>query len=255
MISRVCYLCGRAGADSKDHLPPKALLPQSQFGTYQRITVPAHRLCNSAASGDEEYVRDLLIMQAEALRMPGHENLTPRVWRSWTHPRGFSRYKKIIETAVPVELRTEGGVFAGKAIGVRGDAERIQRVGRKIVRGFVYHDAKAVLPVDAEISIPILNQREMLALRARDAADPFWIGLSSDHCLHDVCAETVAIRRFYHGHYAYGEAFIAGSFVLMLWNVVLLAQVVFPLASIEKQDFRFSVHTEELRATTGERDA
>src|SRR5256885_2852202 len=132
MTGAICYLCGRPGADSKDHVPPKGLLPKAQYGRYQRITVPAHRKCNSATSDDEEYVRDLLVMEAEALNLPKHDHLTPRVWRAWARPGGFKRYKSIIETAVPVSLKSESGIYAGRAIGVRPSVERIKSVGRKI---------------------------------------------------------------------------------------------------------------------------
>jgi len=242
MNSTVCYLCGKPGANSKDHVPPKGLLPESQYGQYQRLTVPAHRECNSSTSDDEEYVRDLLIMEAEALDLPKHEKLTPRVWRSWARPGGFKRYKSIVNTAVPVILKTESGIYAGKAIGVRPDVERIRSVGRKIAQGMIYHDAGAIVDV-AQMPLSVLEKREIAELRDRDAQEPFWIGLNSKHCRHDACADTVAIRRFYEGVPRDGDEVIIASFVIMLWNCVMLACIEFPLDAIGNKEFSFAINT------------
>lgn len=241
MENTICYLCGKPGADSKDHVPPKGLLPEPEYGRYQRITVPAHSTCNSAASGDEEYVRDLLIMEAEALNLPKHEKLTPRVWRAWARPGGLARYKSIIKTAVPVSLKTGSGVYAGKAIGVIPDLERMKSVGRKIVRGTIYHDAGAI--VGSVLPVSVCGRSDIEELRARDAHEPFWIGLSSKHCRHDTCADTVAIRRFYEGIPRNGGVAITASFAISLWNCVMLACIEFPLADAGKKDFSFAINT------------
>lgn len=242
MKSAICYLCGKPGANSKDHVPPKGLLPEAQYGQYQRITVPAHRDCNSASSEDEEYVRDLLVMEAEALGLPKHENLTPRVWRSWARPGGVKRYQTIVNTAVPVHLKTQSGIYAGKAIGVRPDVERIKSVGRKIVQGMIYHDAAAIIDV-SHMPIGVCGKGDIDELKARDAHEPFWKGLSSVQCRHDMCADTVAIRRFYEGVPCGDDVVIVASFFIVLWNCVMLAYLEFPLDAIGKKDFTFSINT------------
>lgn len=238
----ICYLCGKPGADSKDHVPPKGLLPESAYGKYQRITVPAHRECNSAASDDEEYLRDLLAMEAEALNLPKHEKLTPRVWRAWARPGGFKRYKSIISTAVPLVQKTEGGVYVGNAIGVSPNIERIKSVGRKITQGMIYHDAEAVIDVN-NMPVSVLTNREISELKDIDAREPFWKGLHSDQCRHDQCADTVAIRRFYEGISRDGDTVIVASFAIILWNCTMLTCVEFPLKAVGNKTFSFSINT------------
>jgi hypothetical protein len=242
MSSTVCYLCGKPGANSKDHVPPKGLLPESQYGQYQRVTVHAHRECNSSTSDDEEYVRDLLIVEAEALDLPKHEKLTPRVWRAWARPGGFKRYKSIINTAAPVSLKTESGIYAGKAIVVRPDVERIRSVGRKIAQGMIFHDAGAIVDA-AQMTVSVLQKRDIPDLRSRDAQEPFWIGLNSEHCRHDMCADTVAIRRFYEGVPRDGGVVIVASFAIMLWNCVMLACIEFPSSAVGNKKFTFGINT------------
>ncbi|PYS47964.1 MAG: hypothetical protein DMF68_14560 [Acidobacteria bacterium] len=237
----ICYLCGEPGADSRDHVPPKGLLPEFQYGKYQRITVPAHRKCNSATSDDEEYVRDLLIMEAEALHLPKHELITPKVWRSWSREAGFKRYSSIIRTAVPVNLITESGIYVGKALGVRPNIERIKSVGRKMVKGMICYDTGAIIG-SCEIPIGLVPSRDLPELRSKDAKDPFWIGLSSDCCLHDICADTVAIRRVYEGIPMEGGHGIVVRFAILLWTLTLLSGVVFPMDAIRRKNFRFAIN-------------
>jgi hypothetical protein len=245
MKKSICYLCGKPGADSKDHVPPKGLLPESQYGKYQRITIPAHRSCNSSSAGDEEYVRDLLIMEAEAHGLPKHELVTPKVWRAWTRPEGFKRYSSIIKTAVPVELVTVNGIYAGRAIGVKPDVERVKSIGRKITKGMIYHDAGVFLE-RSDMPIAILQRRDLPELKKRDSNNPFWIGLSSEHCLHDMCADTVAIRRFYEGVPCQTGTSIIASFAIVLWNCVLLTCIEFPIERINKKKFKFAINTVDI---------
>jgi hypothetical protein len=180
-------------------------------------------------------------MEAEALGLPKHEAITPKVWKSWSRAPGFKRYSSILKTGVPVNLMTKGGLYAGRALGVQPDSERIRSVGRKIVKGMVYHDAGAVI-AGCEIPIGIVPSRDLQELRTKDAEVSYWIGLGSECCLHDMCAETVAIRRLYEGIPTEGEPAIVARFAIMLWTIVLIAEVVFPMSAIRKKGFKFAIN-------------
>ena len=87
--SHICYLCGKAGADSKDHVPPQSLLPP-ETDSQQRITVTAHRACNSAPAADEEYVRDLLMPEAMQFGYQDAEKPYRKTWQAWSKPAGWN---------------------------------------------------------------------------------------------------------------------------------------------------------------------
>lgn len=242
MRDKICYLCGKEGADSDDHVPPKCLLPESQYQKYQRITIPAHIKCNSITSSDEEYVRDMLIMEAKALNLPKHELITPKVWRAWQREPGFKRYSNIIKTAIPINLQTKSGIFAGKAISVKPDIARFENVGRKIIKGMIYHDTGAICNMD-NLPIVTMTSEEMVKIREKDDDNPFWIGINSENCLHNMCADTIAIRRFYECINNNNTNFIIASFVIMLWNCVFLSSLEFPLDVIKNKKFKFCINT------------
>ena len=50
-----CYICGKGGADSKDHIPPKGIFPKDLRGKLRGnlITVPAHSECNNSFKLDD----------------------------------------------------------------------------------------------------------------------------------------------------------------------------------------------------------
>lgn len=97
MASDLCYLCGKMGADTSDHVVPKTCyVPPLPADV---ITLPTHRACNKSTSKDEEWVtigwatsrpfpdngdprydkskRALLRDQAEGLRQKYLASLTP----------------------------------------------------------------------------------------------------------------------------------------------------------------------------------
>ena len=63
MTEDICYLCGEANPDTREHVLPRCLLPKGNTRWSQRLTLKAHKKCNVAYSQDEEYLRDLLETQ------------------------------------------------------------------------------------------------------------------------------------------------------------------------------------------------
>ena len=239
----ICYLCGLPGADSKDHVPPRGLLPPDEEGKYPRITVRAHQACNSAASADEEYVRDLLIQEAVAHGMPDLDSLNDKVWRSWARG-GHRRYQEIIRTAVPVELYSKAGLYTGRAIAVRPDHDIIKRVCTKIVRAIIFHDSGGTVDASQVHCVPIQVDTAMEE-KSEHPDVPFWQGMDTQTCLHDMFGRCVALRRFYEG-FPDGpdgaDIQIAAQVGIIMWNLFAVSTSIFPLRSCHS-DFRFHINT------------
>lgn len=201
MNSKVCYLCGKPGADTRDHVPPKTFLEHGNYKRSSRITLPAHEKCNQEFSGDEEYVRDLLGPAAEQLGLLGIQTVLEKADKSRKRPAGFKRRQDFLRFAKSIELRSSSRLYLGKALGIPFDRNRLHRVGIKIALGIIYHDAKVVVTQDHVIcfGIPLHEVREEREKEIKKG-NPFWVRLSWDCCLHDMFADSVAVRRVYFGH-------------------------------------------------------
>lgn len=193
MTTPICYLCGKPNPDTRDHVPPRCLL--ADHGD-NRLTLPAHRDCNTGFSRDEEYFRDLI--GPAALEFQGGEGIYSATKRGWQRPQGSRRLKMMLKNAVPVQLQSSGGIYTGKAIGVRPNIERVTRVGFKIARGVIFHDTGARADPEAVQCVHI-HSRDVSAERERELAkqNPFWLALSWDNAYHTNFTPAVAVRRAY----------------------------------------------------------
>lgn len=237
--NRICYLCGKTGADSKDHVPPKGLLPAGS-NDYQRITVYAHRLCNSNESEDEEYLRDLLLPEAIQYGFSDAEETYQKVWRAWSKPAGWKRYKEFMKTAIPLTTQTSSGIYTGKAVGVIPDEKRVISVARKIVKGIVFYDASAIVP-SSDIVVAALTAKDAIEQRQKHNQEKFWLALNSEACKHTMFGDHVAIRRFYQGHGSEEGIFIETHIAIILWNLFVVASADFFLKDAKNKKFKFAI--------------
>ncbi len=55
----ICYLCGKEGIVTDDHVPPSCLAPQADDSIFYKL--PAHKSCNNAFSVHESRFRDFVV--------------------------------------------------------------------------------------------------------------------------------------------------------------------------------------------------
>jgi hypothetical protein len=135
-----CYICGRPGADSRDHVIPESFFPSPRPNNL--ITLPAHYSCHNRLN--EEYVRAILAGLADsppAMRL--NEGPAGRALRR-NEPLKRDLRASMIRR---IELRSPGGLILGHAPGVRLDTERFYPLMEKIARGLYTHHRAKVLPV------------------------------------------------------------------------------------------------------------
>ena len=122
-----CYICGRPGADSRDHVIPESFFPSPRPNNL--ITLPAHYSCHNRLN--EEYVRAILAGLADstpAMRL--NEGPAGRAVRRNEPLRRDLRASMIRR----IELQSPGGLMLGHAPGVRLDTERFRTMFRCVTQ-------------------------------------------------------------------------------------------------------------------------
>ena len=139
---RGCYLCG-APATTRDHIPPLGMFPHPR--PHNLVTVPACDECNRSNSLHDEYFRVVVATgsrdspQSLALL---HQRILLRMRKSPALIAGLMKSVRWID------LRSEGGIYLGRAPAFPFDRPRVQAVINKIVRGLYFKHTKHRLAPD-----------------------------------------------------------------------------------------------------------
>src|SRR5689334_23286824 len=78
-----CVHCGGPHEDW-DHVPPKGIIPPERRSDV--IKVPSCKKCNSGASKDDEYFRNILVLRKDLEGHPAIQDLLVTVRRSLARP-------------------------------------------------------------------------------------------------------------------------------------------------------------------------
>jgi hypothetical protein len=146
-----CFLCG-APATTRDHIPPIGVFPSPRPNNL--ITVPACANCNRTTSLNDEYFR--LVVAAISQDSPqSHVLLKERIL-----PRARNNPALIVDLLKSVqrmEFRNQQGLVQGQAPVLSFDAERIQVVIDKIVRGLFFKHTRRRLEEEYRVNDYLLN--------------------------------------------------------------------------------------------------
>jgi len=138
----VCYLCGKFGADTTEHVVPSCLyvgnLPSDV------ITLPAHGGCNAATSRDEEVFRNHISV-AIAPDKPGH-GLWAKTWKAIHRPQAAGMQREFYSEMLTELARDEDGVLQRSPVAARLKHERAEWVLAKIVKGLYTWNTGDLLP-------------------------------------------------------------------------------------------------------------
>jgi len=136
----ICYLCNKNFADSRDHVPPECLFPDPK--PTNLITLPCCSPCNRSYSKDEEYLRDNLSMISKRSRA------VKQLWQKTriSYIRRPLKLRNINSRLVDLNLKTQEGIYLGRATGLKFDESRTNRVIEKIIKGLFFHHTDKILP-------------------------------------------------------------------------------------------------------------
>jgi hypothetical protein len=174
-----CYFCGREGADTKEHIPPKKIFSKEirRKLTRNLITVPAHTHCNNLFSHDDDLFGNLII--AEGYRtIQGAKSWDEIVVSSFTKNPGAR--KRLIKRFHPVLIKgqIQNAYILRDALTM--EVSLCESVVTRIIKGLYYYKFNEPLPQDISISISKLNYPEKSinswnAIFSQNNIRPKWI--------------------------------------------------------------------------------
>ena len=120
----ICYLCGKEGIVTDDHVPPQCLAPQADNSIFYKL--PAHERCNKALSVHESRFRDFVVAASNdgvPEAEDAFENMQTNFRRYGNEERSGFLNRDFFRLFENIELREGyspgGGIYLGPVIGIR----------------------------------------------------------------------------------------------------------------------------------------
>ena len=133
---QACAYCGspRTGSD-KDHVIPRCLFGKPQPNDL--LVIPVCKDCNSRKSLDDDYLRDMLVLNWQASSQQARAAPFEKMQRS------VRRNKSVVGRVAKKSGRlgaefTPAGIYLGETIHFPLDTARVENIFTQIVRGLFY---------------------------------------------------------------------------------------------------------------------
>ncbi len=161
----LCVYCDAEPSATMDHVVPKSLFPRPLPA--EMVTVPACQRCNNEKSRDDDYLRDMLVIDIENTLHPVAQRLLAgEMSRSARRNRSLIA-RDIASKGAIRPMHSMGGIFLGQFPCVPLDEVRVNRLFARITRGLYYKVSGCRrLPQNCEFEV-----RRVDRFRLRQAVD------------------------------------------------------------------------------------
>ncbi len=151
--AKTCAYCGRP-AETRDHIPPKALFPQPLPDAVELVTVPCCHQCNQGVADDDKYFATVLSSSIAAQGTAEGRAVWERlVSGGRRHPEEKGFWKGIRRNIRVSEIHSPGGIILGSLPGHRRYEPRFYSVLERIVKGFFFKLSGTQLPSEYRVVI------------------------------------------------------------------------------------------------------
>ncbi len=160
----ICYLCGKDGVVTDDHVPPRCLAPKANNSIFYKL--PACETCNRALTVQEGRFRDYVVAYAkDGVQEAGaaFENMMRNFGRGKEERGGFPNkdFYRLYDNVVLKEGYTPGGIYIGPVIGIKHPEDLdYKSVLIKIARGLHYYHSHEIIPVNYDMNADFVVSNE-----------------------------------------------------------------------------------------------
>jgi hypothetical protein len=153
---KICAYCGADGkALTKDHIPPQNLFPEPRSSDL--ITVPCCEECRGGWSDDDEYFRLAVASTSNVFDHPDAKAIISKVSRSLKKPTKIGFAKLVRDSLGEIDIQSQGGIYLGKAPSIKINANRLDRVSQRIIRGLYFKERNYPVPSDCGVFVKMLQ--------------------------------------------------------------------------------------------------
>src|SRR5260370_39993304 len=139
-----CYLCGKEGVVTDDHVPPRCLAPRADDSLFHKL--PAHAHGNNALSVQESRFRDFVVAASKdgiKEAKDALENMERNFRRKGKKKQSDFLNRDFFRLYENIEQRegySPSGIYLGRVIGIRPAQHLVYKSFlAKITRGFHNH--------------------------------------------------------------------------------------------------------------------
>lgn len=213
-LPRLCMFCSQGIVPAEltmEHFVPKCLWEKKHRPDRMR-TVPAHKACNTSFSEDNEYFRNILILEQGATqKCEGAKTVAENTIR-----RMIAERPGVLVAAArnfrDRPVTTETGLCVGIEPSFEVDVSRIQRVLFNVMKGIYFTTQKLPMPQDFELEVYDTDHLDGAPYRRTVESMVDWQSFGDDvFCCRYRCFGTPAIgmaclMKFYNNRMFYGAA-------------------------------------------------
>ncbi len=167
-MAKLCALCGKVKATTRDHIPPKGIYPKPYDPEINFNTVPACANCNNGASTDDEWFKVLI-----GVTTGEHRGNTQAVIDSVARTIGKNRSvaNKIFSAQRNIYAPLRGELLES-AVAITFDYEPYSAVVSRIVQGLHWIENGVALGNEAKVHVmPVQGMERKLFLSMKDLID------------------------------------------------------------------------------------
>jgi hypothetical protein len=146
-----CIYCGKLGALTADHIPPKNLFPRPRPSNL--ITVPSCHKCNKGFELDDEYFRFAVTTGIDGAAFPRELALSIEAINKLKDTKKIRFAQKMLASRTRESVYTPAGIYLGEAWALNIDAARVEKVVSRVIRGLFYSHSEKRLPEFKQIVI------------------------------------------------------------------------------------------------------
>jgi hypothetical protein len=194
-----CVYCGETKLLTKDHVIPKCLFPAPLPSIM--VTVPVCDECNNEKSKHDDYLRDMLVVDAESAESSEAQTLVSgKVTRSAS--KNLSAVIRAAKEKGKFEaVHSPGGIYLGHGYTFPLEGERVNHIFSLMVRGLYYKLTGLYLPQDCKFDVRRLTSPEFSEywemLKKIGYNGPYRLGNDVFTCIFIYAAEEPAVSQWW----------------------------------------------------------